>query len=191
MAKKPFPTPDELRQLLAYDPQTGSLTWRHRPMSMFSSERYWKIWNKRYANTPALHRIDPRGYRGGSLAGTTVTAHRVAFAIHNGYWPEGMVDHINMDKLDNSAANLREATRAQNGQNRKPVEGSSSRFLGVSRGKTRGTWSAKIGRRDPATGKSVPIYLGTFRVEEDAARAYDQAARELLGQYARLNLPHG
>jgi hypothetical protein len=45
-------------------------------------------------------------------------AHRLAWLYVHGAWPDGDVDHINRDKSDNRIANLRQATRAQNLQNR-------------------------------------------------------------------------
>jgi hypothetical protein len=44
-------------------------------------------------------------------------------------------------------------------------------------------WTASIVRQGRRK------FLGNFRTEEEAARAYDRAAREALGQYAKLNFP--
>lgn len=87
------------------------------------------------------------------------------------------VDHRNGDRVDNRRANLRAATHLQNCQNARPK--GQSRFKGVSRYRER--WHARIkvpGRR---------IDLGSFHDEESAARAYDVAAREHFGEFARLN----
>jgi hypothetical protein len=98
--------------------------------------------------------------------------------------PDKLVDHINQNGLDNRRSNLRLATSAENQRNAhgrgihrgKP---SSSRFRGVSRSGAK--WSAHIS----VNGRN--IRLGTFRDEEQAAKAYDAAARAYHKQFARTN----
>lgn len=92
-------------------------------------------------------------------------------------------DHRNGDGLDNRRANLREATQTQNMCNRQRRSGSSSGFKGVTWWKRDGKWKAQIG----LAGKNH--HLGYFSTAEEAARAYDDAARELHGEYATLNFP--
>jgi hypothetical protein len=86
---------------------------------------------------------------------------------------ELFVDHINGDGLDNRRCNLRLATRSENQRNRRMTKG--KRFKGIRRNGER--WVSHI-------------TLGTFDTEEAAARAYDQAAKLLFGDFARLNF-HG
>lgn len=95
--------------------------------------------------------------------------------------PPEEVDHRNRDGLDNRRENLRKVTHAQNMMNSPSREGS-SRFKGVSR--SRNGWEAAI-RDDYKT-----VRLGGFNLEEDAALAYDEAARRLHGEFARFNFPH-
>ena len=98
--------------------------------------------------------------------------------------PDGiMVDHINHDGLDNRRANLRLATPSQNRANVRRLTVSSSGFRGVSFHINRGDYIAQI-RKD---GKG--IFLGYFDSPLEAARAYDQAAQELHGEFAVLNFP--
>ena len=183
MAKKPLPTPDELRQLLSYDPETGDLFWKERPISMFGSLRAARSWNSMWAGKPALAFIHIKGYKTGTLLDRGVKAHRVAFALHHGHWPD-VVDHINGNPSDNRASNLRSASQSENMRNVKVRSGSSSRYLGVSWHKASGKWVAQLRAKD---GKR--FHLGTFSSEEDAAMAYDTAARSHHGAFARPNFP--
>jgi len=94
--------------------------------------------------------------------------------------PTGMlVDHINGDSLDNRKENLRICKTSTNLQNQYVIRGS-SRFQGVYWKEKQKKWAANIGK----DGKHY--YLGIYNFEEDAARAYNQAAL-LLYQNPKLN----
>lgn len=95
-------------------------------------------------------------------------------------FPKGEVDHEDGDGLNNRRSNLRVATRRQNACNRRKADGTISRFKGVSLTAT-GKWRAYIA----PDGKQR--HLGHFIDERDAARAYDEAAIELWGEFARTN----
>lgn len=90
------------------------------------------------------------------------------------------IDHINGDKLDNRRCNLRITTRQQNSLNARG-KGGTSQFKGVAWDKANQKWMANI----MINGRNHRI--GRFRDELEAARAYNDAARELHGEYARLN----
>jgi len=93
------------------------------------------------------------------------------------------VDHISGDTLFNVRRNLRVVTRSNNQMNRKTPSNSSSGYKGVSKnfdGKKK-PWIARIyvgGKR---------IRIGTFYTSEEAAMAYDNAALQYFGEFARLN----
>jgi hypothetical protein len=93
------------------------------------------------------------------------------------------VDHENGNGLDNRRANLRLASQAQNQQNRGISKANSSGFKGVSWNKRKQRWIAYI----HVGGKQH--YLGAFSTPEQAALAYDRAAREKFGEFAHCNLP--
>ena len=107
----------------------------------------------------------------------SVMLHRLILPVPGGY----QVDHINGDGLDNRRLNLRMATHGQNQQNGAKPRNNTSGLKGVVR---KGTlWGAQI----RSGGKAY--YLGTFSTRLQAAWAYDDAARRLHGEFARLNFP--
>ena len=96
--------------------------------------------------------------------------------------PEGLeTDHINGDRLDNRRDNLRVCTRAENSFNRTINGNNTSGYKGVYWYEINKRWGARI-----AAGRKQ-IFLGLFANKEEAARAYDEAARRLHGEFARLN----
>jgi hypothetical protein len=123
-------------------------------------------------------------YGGTKPSGSTIHArmHRVLMQA-----PDGIeVDHINRNRLDNRRANLRLATRAQNGQNRgKFSPRTHSRYKGVTWHSRNRYWQAMIcvnGNR---------IYLGGYKSEREAALAYNNAAVKYHGKFANLNILEG
>lgn len=91
------------------------------------------------------------------------------------------VDHINHDTLNNQMSNLRLATIAQNSYNSKPQKRNATGYKGV---KVHGRgYMARIRFNDRE------IYLGTWDTPEQAARVYDNAAKEYFGEYSYLNFP--
>lgn len=175
MNRKPLPAPYDLVKIFEYDHDTGSLTWLPRDgQTMF---------NGKYANRPALDCPHADGYRHGKIGGTVVLAHRVIWALVHGEWPATDIDHINGDRSDNRLSNLRLATRSQNCANAKKRSGCSSQFKGVRYQPKGQKWEARtIAHRKY-------LHLGSFDREEDAARAYDAAARKAFGAFAKPNFP--
>lgn len=90
------------------------------------------------------------------------------------------VDHINGSKLDNRRCNLRLATNSQNLANMGPRSDNASGYRGVMWRAEKGRWYAQIGGR-------AQKYIGYFDTAEEAARAWDAAARELWGEFAFQN----
>jgi hypothetical protein len=109
--------------------------------------------------------------------------------LHNSVWdcagreiPTGhTLDHRNRNPLDNRLSNLRPATQQQQQHNRRRRRNNTSGFIGVSR--FRNKWQALAS----LNGKRVR--LGMFTDPVEAARAYDDFAREHHGDFAVLNFP--
>ena len=99
--------------------------------------------------------------------------------------PKGlMVDHINHNGLDNRKENLRLATRAENTRySKKSKNKFSSNYKGVHYITKAKRWRAMI------TFEGKTIYIGQFRDEISAAKAYDRAAKKYFGKFAFLNFP--
>ena len=96
--------------------------------------------------------------------------------------PKGMeTDHVDHRGLNNQRANIRICTRQENQMNRNSNRDSTSIFKGVSWEKDRRKWQTQIKYK----GKSK--HLGRFFSETEAALAYDKKAKELFGEFARLN----
>lgn len=93
-----------------------------------------------------------------------------------------VVDHIDNDGLNNRRSNLRVCTHKQNSRNARSHKGT-SKYKGVCLHKQYGKWQTAIG----CDGKKVLI--GYFDDETEAAKAYDEYARKLFGEYAYLNFP--
>lgn len=118
----------------------------------------------------------------GSSRQRTLNLHNVVWERHFGEIPHGMtVDHHNVDSLDNRISNLRLATRSQQNRNQKVRKDSSTGFRGVTWYERYGQYAARIRVHGKLT------FLGYFDDPVDAARAYNAAATEQHGEFARLN----
>lgn len=112
-------------------------------------------------------------YRDSEGRRQNVLMHRLLAGASDGE----LVDHVNGDPLDNRRENLRIATARQNSANK--AAAGKSRFLGVYR--SGAGWRASI---HPSR---TPIHLGEWDTEELAAAAYNRAAQQIHGSFARLN----
>lgn len=169
-----------VRDLLDYNPETGEFRWKFRSIARCTNELQWKAWNGRYANTVAGYK-SPQGYQEITIFDKSYYAHRLAWLHYYGEWPKNELDHRNQVKTDNGIENLREVTSSQNKMNGSDRIWGTSKYKGVYWSKKANKWVAQI-RLD---GK--PKYLGSFLIEEDAARTYDRAALKYFGEFANLN----
>lgn len=121
---------------------------------------------------------------------------RLIFFYHKGYFPK-MVDHKDRNKANEKIENLRDADKHQNAWNVSKQANKTSKYLGVSLKTNKKTqlvkttglmktyisflWYSQI------TVRGVKIFLGGFKLEIDAAKAYNEAAKIHFGEFANLN----
>lgn len=138
-------------------------------------------WRARKGSKPGGPELYYASRRVPSAAGRGPEIH-----MHHDLLGPGLVDHKDGNGLNNQRSNLRHCTQSQNLANaRFGSKGKTSRFRGVSFHRAKGRWQAqsKLNQKK--------VHLGRFVSEEEAARAYDNFAREHFGEFARLNFPDG
>lgn len=105
--------------------------------------------------------------------------HREILLWHGFHIPKGrQVDHINRAKTDNRKGNLRIVTKSQNQANRKSDK---QRYKGVTFNKRTGLYEARIQIEHKS------LFLGSFPNDREAAYYYNEAAKQIHGEYAVLN----
>lgn len=146
---------DVFSELFDYDSDTGVIT------------RRLAVKAQKAGSIPGC--LDQDGYTKVSVNRKTYLAHRIAWLLHFGEWPSGMLDHIDGDKQNNRIANLRLATSHANQRNRKITATNTSGVNGVVVHKVTGKWQAQASRT--IEGKKRFIHLGLFDSLFDAAAA--------------------
>ena len=154
----------QARELLAYDRISGVLTW---------------ITNRKGQPKPgnAAGTLNEDGYIKIRVDGIIYQAHRIAWLLETGAWPEAEIDHRNLQKSDNHWENLRPATHGQNMIN---VAGRRAGLKGAYRRKS-GSWYSNI------RANNKQIRVGEFATEAAAHAAYCEAARKHHGEFARAS----
>ena len=156
-------TADDVRKKIGYDPETG---------------KFFRIddWGSRKAGAEPGS-MSKCGYLQIGVCGRTHTAQRLAWLLHYGEWPEGVIDHINRDKLDNRIANLRCVKRTYNAHNTGPRLNNKTGQAGVCKKQNK--------RRTPAWEASIKFggiyyYLGIYPTLEEAIIARKAAEERLM-----------
>ncbi len=158
-------TQEEVRRLFHYDPISGVFTRK-----VVNTNRV------KVGSVAGTKR--PDGYLKITIYGKHYLAHRLAWFYVHGEWPSEMTDHKNLDRGDTRLANLRDSTRSDNYANTRVRSHSKIGIKGVRKNGKR--WMASISLN------SQSIYLGTFDTPEEAGEAYAKAAREIRGEFARV-----
>jgi outer membrane protein assembly factor BamB len=158
-----------VQELLAYNPDTGVFVWK-------------KTTSNRVKVGSVAGNMS-KGYREISIDGKTYRAHRLAWLLTHGRWPSVYLDHVNGNPDDNRLCNLREASTSENAWNSRRHADNRSGLKGATycRNRHHLPWQARI----CVNGKTKP--LGWFATAEEAHRAYEKAARETFGQFARAS----
>jgi hypothetical protein len=166
MAKEKL-THEYLLSILDYDSESGVFVWKVNRGS------------NQTKGTVAGYLT--HGYIKISINRKRLYAHRLAWFYHYGVWPEFHIDHIDLDKSNNSISNLREATNGQNMQNGSLRKDNESGYKGVCFDKARNKYIAQIGFNNEN------IMIGRFKTLKEARAAYCKAAQELFGEFARYD----
>jgi hypothetical protein len=151
-------TADELRTALAYDANLGTFTWIIRP-------------SKAVKIGYIAGTLDDKGYVLIGVNKHVYKAHRLAWLYVTGEWPNGLIDHIDGNKSNNSFTNLRVVNESGNSQNvRRPNKRNKSGFMGVIFFQNK--WRANI------THAGKTHWLGDFSTPEEAHKKYIEAKRK-------------
>lgn len=160
---------ERLRQVLTYNPVNGDLIWKHRGNPQ---------WDARYAGTRAgALRRDL--YVTVSVDNVNLAAHRIAWALQHGRWPEHFVDHIDGLPCENSGDDIRAATPSQNSANSRVRRTNILGVKGVHYDAARKRYCAQL----MVNGKKRN--LGRFKTLAPAKRAYAEGAKEAFGAFAK------
>lgn len=143
---------EEMKTKILYDPETGLFAW--------------KTGNRK---KPPLNAPHSGGYLFGEILGRKTYAHRAAWAMVFGVWPENEIDHINQDKTDNRICNLRSVGRQENAKNLSLDRRNKSGSSGVFKHSQYDAWVAQI------RSNNKTVHLGTFKEISDAIQARKDA----------------
>ncbi|WP_304192972.1 HNH endonuclease signature motif containing protein [Lentibacter algarum] len=167
--------PDAVGALLKYNEATGELFWRKRTAGDFRGrstrgpQHRCNNWNSRNAGRNAFTSRSSGGYLIGSIFKRNYMAHRVAWAVSHGRWPDGDIDHINGCRADNRMVNLREVSRSVNNKNSRLRDDNKTGVVGVHWHEGRMKWRAHI-----STGDGI-VWLGSYEDFNDAVNARQRA----------------
>lgn len=175
--KHELPAVESLREKLRLCEDTGLLFWRddyNWPSRGRKAKRF-----DRPVGAPTK-----QGYLYINFNGATTTAHRVAWALHYGNWPDKHVDHINRCKTDNRISNLRLVDRTQNLTNSRLYKNNKSGHRGVFWYPRTNRWKARIRVNNKI------IELGYHKDKDDAIKAVQAALPVYPGEYAGEQRKH-
>lgn len=159
-------TAERLRNLLHYDPETGTFTWLAKARGGITTGYSTGYASKRGDIIITVDYVQRK-------------AHRLAWLYMTGEWPQQDIDHKNGIRADNRWENLREATASQNLANARLRSNNTSGFKGVTWDRERKKWVAQIRVR------GRHIHVGRYTSPEEAHVAYMRAATHHFGEYAR------
>lgn len=141
-----------LNELLRYDDKSGNIF---------------------YVGGNRADKISTGGYKIICMRGLILKAHRVAWLLHTGEWPNGHIDHINGNPSDNRIENLRVVDQVENMRNAKLYASNKSGIPGVRWREDKNRWisSIKIYGRHMALG-SYKSFLDACSARKSAELKY-------------------
>ena len=166
---KPEPSVEILEELFEYNPETGFVINKHRPIEYFKTKNAYSAFNTHQAGKRAGSVKD--SFRRISLFKKFYPEHRLIWALYYKEWPSKkmVIDHINGDPFDNRIDNLRLVTHRENSMNRRLSCNNKSGVIGVHYYSSREQWQAQI------TSQGKKINLGRFDNFDDAVKARKDA----------------
>ena len=157
-----------LKELLTYNPKTGDLIWKKRPLEFFTNcdnpHLQKTSWNTKYAGNIAGS-LGQNGYLYTRVIDTHYLVHRLVWLLVHGYTPEKGLDHIDRDKLNNRVENLREVSQSCNMRNKSIQSNNKSGVTGVSWSEERGKWQVYI------KSNTVTVGIGRYINFDEAVKA--------------------
>ena len=166
---KILPDQSYLQECFDYNPNTGILTWKVRPLSHFKSDRFMRKNNTRYAGKQAGN-IFSQGYLRIKIACIDYQVHRIIYKLVTGLEPPNELDHENNIRTDNRWSNLRTATVNQNRHNIKTPKHNTTGLKGAHVDVNTGGFASSIKIN------KVRKFLGYFKTAEEAHAAYCKAS---------------
>lgn len=160
-------THERVKELFYYHPD-GYLLWKERRQGTKKS-------------LIAATFDKSNGYMRCYADGKHYRLHRIIWFWHHGKWPSIDLDHKDRDKTNNKIGNLRICNDSQNGSNVGLSKRNKSGYKGVCWNEWNKKWCASI-----RVNKKLK-HLGYFLDAKDAAKAYDEAAKTLKGEFAKTN----
>lgn len=157
-------TPEYLKEVLYYDPETGLFTWIKR------LSRGAKIGD--IAGCTATHCKAKKKYIVIGIKNKVYLAHRLAWFYMTGKWPKEQIDHADGNGLNNKWDNISESTHAQNCKNVRLRTDNISGCSGVCWHKLSGKWRARI------SVNKKELSLGLFENKKDAIESRKAAEKK-------------
>lgn len=162
------PSVSDLRRELDYCAETGMLAWKVRRKGVVPGRQ--------------VSAVSAAGYVVVGFGKRIFLAHRVAWAIHYGSWPEKQIDHINRVRSDTRLANLRQADGSENNANRSLCDRNASGVKGVSWDAARRKWKAQL------VARKRRVLSARFDCKELAELVYQEALSRHFGAFAPLSI---
>jgi hypothetical protein len=164
MEKEKLVDVEDLRERLFLHRESGELRWTEDPRNRYPCKPFERA-----------GRVNTAGYVQICIRQNCYLAHRVSWAMKNGWWPASLIDHKDGNPQNNRPENLRVCTQSQNMQNKKAHRGNGLKGAKL----VNGCWTAMI----RLNGKQT--YIGRYPTEEAAHSAYVEAANKHFGEFAR------